>query len=487
MLTCEMLQEARCGSASVQVAGPRKGLGVLAWAAMVALSCGFAPAMASAAPGAAAIVSLPPSAGRIVRVDERGSGAGLQQRVILSGDHAGVNAVEIAFGATTPSTRQINAELVARFPGVAMTPLPARLLKNPYGSMHIAIGAPATGGRCLFAWQRIDDVARATGRPTSLFQRATPAVVRIRLCSVTATLDQLAQTSEQLVIGAPGDPDRVLGETRAVALSPLAATPRVMQAEPRVRLAQAQGGGALFERGAGNPGGLIGLMRGYRRDAPVTRARPAARRPQGVVRNDRGGQVAPSVQQAGLLDGWLARRRMDMQRRERRQQPAARARRQAPPAYTPERQVTPRQTSRPKAAPAPRRKVTPAKRRQTPQQARPQQRQIQREAPVVNHAPAIPQGYQVPGGGARYLGPAPGAAPVPVMRPGPATAVGPGARGVMPTPQVPPPVQGGGMMVAPPRPATAAPGAQPGSMGAQPVTRGLDPTLPGRAYRGPGG
>lgn len=440
----------------------------------------LASASAHAMPAAAALASLPPSAGRVMAVEESDAGSGMRQRIVLSGGHMGANTLEIVLGrdAVAPSATQLEAELASRFPGVAMTPLPGRMLKSRYGAMHVSIGAPAGGGRCLFAWQSIRDFPGDAGT----LKGVTPAVVRIRLCSARATLDQLAEMSEQLMLTAPATPALARGvETAGLKLSPIEQAPA--DETPRIQLAQASGrrqsrGGAILDPSRGNPGGLIGLLRGYSRTDPIGSTRRSGRARSAPAQETRFGyrpllgndDLQP---QSGLLGRWNGHsepRRVQSPRPRRYVEPPA------------PRQAAPRRPARTMSAP-PRRRAAPAAQPQ-PETVRPQRRQIEQQ-PSTPNVPAPPQGYQTPGG-ARYLGPAPGAAPVQTT---PSVAPTAGQGGGTLVPQVPRPAQDG------PAPATAAPlprpaanpGSQPGPMGGQPVGRGLDPSLPGRAYRGPGG
>ena len=445
--------------------------------AAAAVALGLASAGAQAMPAAAALASLPPSAGRVMAVEESDAGAGLRQRIVLTGGHLGANALEVVLGraAVAPSTAQLASELERQFPGVTMTPLPGRMLKSRYGAMHVSIGAPPGGGRCLFAWQRISDFPGAAGPGRD----AAPALVRIRLCSAHATLDQLAEMSEQLMLTAPAAPG---ADVAGLKLSPIG--PDVADADeaPRVQLAQASSrrrdrGGPILDSSRGNPGGLIGLLRGYSRTDPIGSTRRSGRARAAPERESRFGyrplfgndDLEP---QSGLVGRWSGSERRRVQ--------TPRAQRYAPPAprQAAPRQAAPRRAPRPAVAPSPQRRAAPA-----PGRAQPQNRPIEQRAPAPNPAPVPPQGYQTPGG-ARYLGPAPGAAPVQPVQPGASPS---GAGGGPQVPQVPRPAPDGAAPSAPlPRPAIN-PGSQPGPMGGQPVTRGLDPSLPGRAYRGPGG
>lgn len=478
--------------ASAPLAGRRLTQLALACATLFGIA-GVGPTRVMAAPIASAMASLPPSAGRVLAVQDTGTGADFRQRITLSGGHTGANTIEIMTGAAAiaPSPGQINAELAIQFPGMTMTSLPGRVLRSAYGPMHIAIGAPASGGRCIYAWQQVSDLARQA-QPTRLFQRTAPASIRIRLCSLNATLDQLAEMSEQLVIDVPDKANAApAGELPTVSLSPLAMDAPEAEPQPRVMLAQASrrsSGGALLDRSSGNPGGLIGMMRGYRRTDPIQGTRRAgssrnqASRVYSAPRQQRSsgfGQrpllsddgTGAAANQGGLLGNWAARRRMDNQRN---LQTAPR--RQA----APQRRAAPRRATPVQAKPV---QVRPVQAR--PVQTRPADvappRQIQRQQPAAVAPPALPQGYQAPGNGVRYLGAPPGAV-VPGAAPQPAMP-GSASSGGTAIPQVPRPMQALPGAAAPARPAVQ----NPAPAGAQPILRGLDPTLPGRAYRGPGG
>lgn len=506
---------------------------------------GLAVSGAHAAQLTAAMASLPPSAGRVMSVQESGGGSEFRQRIILSGGLAGANMIEIAGGrgAAAPTASQIGAELAAQFPGIDMTPLPERVLRNAYGPMHIAIGAPATGGRCIYAWQKVADLPRAPGQGMRLFQRSNPGSVRIRLCSANATLDQLAEMSEHLVITAPvlqgSEPGNAgagesgaassmrgfVATSRGTGMRDLAGQGATVQGaayrprdyaesrhdpdlydapmqdvapQPRIVLAQASRrgrSGAMLDRSAGNPGGLIGMLRGYRRSDPISVSRPSR-----GSRTQR--QSGAGFGQRPLLDdspgggfrGGLLGRLSDRNRSgdQRQGQPAPR-RKPRPAAAPQQRRVAPKAARPQQARPEQARPEQERLQQARPQPVDRQPRQVQPQVAVPGPTPqrSLPQGYQAPGGGARYLGQAPGTSPV-------GSSAAPSSGGNASVPQVPRPVQPGPGSVAPGAgtPGVRAPAgagqpqqgrSQPGSMGTQPVLRGLDPAVPGRAYRGPAG
>lgn len=169
-----------------------------------------------------AIMLLPPDAGAVTRIRERHYPNGTRHDIIMAGGAAGDNVIEVSvrtqnsMGSTTggqllqigePSERGVRNEIMSRFPDVRMH-IVTRPVRNTFGPVGVAVGRRADGARCVFGWQWIADVREAwpnqsnLNRMGALFSsRSAPTSVRIRLCRMDGTVDQLVAMVEGLQAG----------------------------------------------------------------------------------------------------------------------------------------------------------------------------------------------------------------------------------------------------------------------------------------------
>jgi hypothetical protein len=159
-----------------------------------------------------AFATLPPEAGRIVRVSHKRSVEGLRQEIFYDQSAPGLEASGIDLRIRTsntvaldeplriakPTEAGIRSELSSQFPKMTMQVVD-RPRSNGYGPYGLAVGRWANGTRCIYAWQWIDNLK------SSLSGEGGPASVRVRLCRKDVTLDQLASNVDRLQI----DPDRI--------------------------------------------------------------------------------------------------------------------------------------------------------------------------------------------------------------------------------------------------------------------------------------
>ncbi len=169
-----------------------------------------------------ALMLLPPEAGAVTRIRERHYSNGTRQDIVMRGGAAGDNAIEVsvrtldtpgrAMGGELlqigePSERGVRNEIISRFPDVRMH-IVTRPVSNSFGPVGVAVGRRADGARCVFAWQWIADAREAwpnqsnLNRMGALFSsRSAPTSVRIRLCRMDGTVDQLVAMVEGLRAG----------------------------------------------------------------------------------------------------------------------------------------------------------------------------------------------------------------------------------------------------------------------------------------------
>jgi|HubBroStandDraft_6_1064221.scaffolds.fasta_scaffold51557_2 hypothetical protein len=173
------------------------------------------------------LVKIPEWAGRIESARQTNNSSGVKQEIVVSGGTRGDNFVEVAVEtggvrnvdgfakAHAPSSEDIDEELKARFPGVAMRAIP----KSEAGAetrYDLAVGRAADGARCLYAWYWTDNY-RVASDPSgiatveSMFsRRKDPASLRIRLCSKYVTLDDYASLARQIRFVRAADIERVV-------------------------------------------------------------------------------------------------------------------------------------------------------------------------------------------------------------------------------------------------------------------------------------
>ena len=219
---------------------------------------GFATLM-SEVPATRAIIVPPPGGPSIVAVLQRGYQNGVSQEIALSTASLtpGQNAFYVSLASGTapqseiddvlslpPLTEdRIQKEMEERLPGIEMR-TSLVYVQNKYGPFGFATGRSASGDVCLYAWQRIEP-----NEPAVLVPGGTISV-RLRLCDVSATPEQLLRSMYGFTIsayylsgswnpyGAPPQVPAHLGEIDAP-IYPLgmtgAAVPSVMR-ERRVRV-----------------------------------------------------------------------------------------------------------------------------------------------------------------------------------------------------------------------------------------------------------
>lgn len=178
-----------------------------------------------------ALMLLPIEAGAVTRIRERNYPNGTRQDIVLDWD-AGTkseNVLEVSIETAPldgggpnmlqmgkPSERGIQSEILSRFRGIQMNVV-TKPMQNALGPFGLAIGKQGNGHRCIFAWQWIDNIREAGPNRSSFARfgavlggRAAPASIRIRLCSGTKDLDQLASAVEALQMGEPNAMARIL-------------------------------------------------------------------------------------------------------------------------------------------------------------------------------------------------------------------------------------------------------------------------------------
>jgi len=167
----------------------------------------------------ARMASLPKEAGAIEQVTYQSFSDGMRQSMIFGAAIAGLppNRIDLRLrtpmrsapgtGAVIqlvkPTEAAIRAELTAEFPGMEMRVVdPPR--SNAYGVYGLATGRSAKGASCIYAWQWLDRLETPDAGDV-----VTPASLRLRLCALGATPDQLARLFDQIRLQPsrrPGDP-----------------------------------------------------------------------------------------------------------------------------------------------------------------------------------------------------------------------------------------------------------------------------------------
>ncbi|MFN3892952.1 MAG: cellulose biosynthesis protein BcsN [Beijerinckiaceae bacterium] len=181
-----------------------------------------------------AMLLPPPEAGRVLRVRERHYRNGTRQEIIIAGGAGGENILEVSLRTSggdnaprgdlqigKPSQRGVATEAQARFPGMKMHVV-MRPMSNMFGPFGLAIGRRGEE-RCVFAWQWVDDLRSSANGSRSAFASmlsggAAPASVRLRMCSTTMTLDQMASFMEGLR-AMPAAVEQVVRMDRRMAVS----------------------------------------------------------------------------------------------------------------------------------------------------------------------------------------------------------------------------------------------------------------------------
>ncbi len=261
------------------------------------------------------LVQMPAPGGLVTKVRETTYPNGVSQQAILEGGGGvfGENHLEIsvltgqAGGAGMlsmgpPSQDSIRREIVARYPKFEMR-IVTQPRQNALGVFGLAIGRAAGGGRCIFAWQWVDDI-RNPGRKSSgsFFSSkftgeagATPASIRIHLCRKDATVDDLAATVEGLTLASPSVVER--------ALDPRRATPTVSARSGQTQVAAAASNipdGSL--ESALGPAKNVAVADADNRGRAGRASRVAGARRRAVEPDDRREHAAGDHGRAGLFE-----------------------------------------------------------------------------------------------------------------------------------------------------------------------------------------
>jgi hypothetical protein len=183
--------------------------------------------------------ALPPPGGpALVAVLEQRYPNATEQKILLQGDgsSAGQNYLLVRFfgpvGSDVPfrtalrdrpiATSNMSFEIRKAVPGVAMGRSPL-FVQNRYGPFGYAQGKAPSGDNCLYAWQRISDIASLP----RLFSPKGSIQVRLRLCSSSASAEELLMVMYGFTIkaafgdggwnpyGTPDGPDESLGKAGA--------------------------------------------------------------------------------------------------------------------------------------------------------------------------------------------------------------------------------------------------------------------------------
>ena len=179
-----------------------------------ALDAGSVAATSHQVDRADLFVQIPEWAGAMKEARQSREGNVSRQDITFAGGTRGAHEIQAAVemwdagngGAPTlhrPTVGEINDELQAKFPGVAM-----RVMANPMsdvvGPYYLAIGKASDGTRCLYAWRWMEDL-RVASDPSGIAsfnamisRKSSSATLRIRLCSKYVTLDDLASLAQQI-------------------------------------------------------------------------------------------------------------------------------------------------------------------------------------------------------------------------------------------------------------------------------------------------
>lgn len=168
-----------------------------------------------------AMAALPAEAGRIEKVATQPFADGVRQIIAFDGAIPGLKANQVVIGLRMalrtarsggpamvlekPTETSIRTELAAEFPTMAMQIVRPRT--NAYGVYGLATGKWANGAACIYAWQWLDRLEASN--PDDV---ASPVSLRLRLCGMGMTLDQLASVVDRVKL----EPSRERGDAQAV-------------------------------------------------------------------------------------------------------------------------------------------------------------------------------------------------------------------------------------------------------------------------------
>jgi len=160
----------------------------------------------AATPPVLSYVALSGDARAAAAASERRYGDGFVQTVPLGGDSAdNVAELSVRTSAATldepipllrPSEASIQSQLSTQFPKTEMKVVTTPR-SNALGRYGLAVGTASDGKRCAYFWQWTDDPTKLQSLPGAL-----ELSLRIRMCTTTKTLDQLAAEIAAVRIGA---------------------------------------------------------------------------------------------------------------------------------------------------------------------------------------------------------------------------------------------------------------------------------------------
>lgn len=180
------------------------------------------------------MAQMPAPGGLVTSVREKTYPNGVMQQAVLESGATGQGENHLEISVQTgpgsglnigrPSQDGIRREIIARYPKVEMR-IVTQPRQNALGVFGLAIGRAASGARCVFAWQWIDDIRGGAGSSGGgMFgfgggkvEGGAPASIRVHLCRKDATVDDLAATVEGMTLAAPAVIARALDPSRRVA------------------------------------------------------------------------------------------------------------------------------------------------------------------------------------------------------------------------------------------------------------------------------
>lgn len=181
------------------------------------------------------VLALHDAAGRVLKVRERHFVNGTRQEIVLDGGPGvyGENVIDVSVrtsGVKTTNSRMlemgpptesaIRSEILGRFADMRMN-IVLRPMRNRFGPFGLAIGRHANGARCIFVWQWVDDLREHTPGVSSFAKfgalmgnRALATSIRMRLCRMGLTVDQLAGYAEAMRVPARAPVERLASMNR---------------------------------------------------------------------------------------------------------------------------------------------------------------------------------------------------------------------------------------------------------------------------------
>jgi hypothetical protein len=157
-----------------------------------------------------ALAMLPGNGTAVLTVRQSRADDRVTQDIILANDTTvtGENTLSVDIGPAgarpfrrAPSRSEIDAEMHKALPGITMAISPT-IAENAYGVFGYASGAMPGGGRCLYAWQVIKDLAGDRAGP---FFASRAASIRLRLCQSGGSQSLQAALMRGLQIRSFGD------------------------------------------------------------------------------------------------------------------------------------------------------------------------------------------------------------------------------------------------------------------------------------------